>query len=329
MHFKYAALLSLSILAGHCVLAQSGRLLAKPRDQGGPILSGPSLGCLLRTSPVELRQIWGVPGATYVSSAQAADVATNAVMSSAHDWLLIDRGNVSVLTLSGCVATRTTDLGISGGIDIGASSPSGTTAAVYSRAANAVTVITGFPDNPTASTVFRDTDLPGSITSIAASDSSTVVVSTSSGVYLLQSGSSPTQLFSSTDVPSMAFMNGSTDLAIADRADGQIVILHNVAGTVSPEIVATAGDDASRPVMLVTTGRGLIVGLAGGQLICTDTTKNSTTRVSIMANADRIATLLLPGVVMVTAPGQPAQLVNFNESNPSPYLMAMPERQQQ
>jgi hypothetical protein len=330
MFLKYAAFLTIGIFTTRCVTAQGAQ--AQPRaEQPATVLSGPTLGCLLRTSPVDLRLIWGVPGATYVGAPQAGMAASNAILSSAHDWVLIDNGgSVSASLLSDCAAARSTDLQISGGIDIGGSSPSGAIAAVYSRSANALSVIAGLPDIPAAAVVYSATELPDSISALAVSDASLVAVSTTSGVYVLHSGSAPALVYSSTDIPSLAFIRGSTDLAIADRAGRQVVLLRDVAGAASLQVIAPTGDDdASRPAMVVSPGAGLLVALAGAELIFADTMRSSTARVTIMAGADCITTLPSPGVVMVMATGRPAQLVNFNESNPRAYVMAVPEQQRQ
>lgn len=333
MRLKYSVVISFAIMAATCATAQSVRIVAR-EDEAPNLFSGPTLGCFLRTSPVDLRLIWGVPGATYVSSAQSFAIpttrnsASNAIISSLHDWVLIDQGGeVSASALSACQAVRTTDLHVSGGIDIGASSASGKLAAIYSHSTGVLSVVAGLSNAPEVTTVYSGGGLPLSVLALAISDSSVLAVSSHSGVYVLSAGSGPVLVYPSTDVPSLAFLPGSTDLAIADRAGTQIAILQDVTGARSLQVMATASGNMSPPSMIVSAGRGRVVALAGAELVSFDIARGTSARVAIMAGAERISALPTPGVVMVTATGRPAQIVNFNESNPRGYVVAIPEHQ--
>jgi hypothetical protein len=303
---------------------------AKSSDQsGGMGTSAPTLGCFLRTSPMELRLIWGVPGATYVASPVSttdsdADiaVASNATLSAVHNWLITDSG--TVLTLSNCQPVQRVDLRLSASVDIGSSSSTGAVAAIYSLSAGALWVITGLPDIPVIADAYSGTDLPDSISAIAVSDESRVAAAARDGVYLLQRGAAPKLIYASTDVPSISFVNGSPNLAIADRAARQVIVVHDAAGTYSWQVIATANDNSNLPTLVRSFAPGTVVALAGSELLYADLARGSRFDIDVLPNADRIVPLSIPGVILVTASGRVARLVNLNEPNPHAYVMAVP-----
>lgn len=262
-----AYLLALGVAFTSADAADSGRESGHPlktrlryttddRHIGAPIL-GFSIG----PAPNVLSEILGIPGAArWGQPLVLPHDVTKIRLGPSQGYALIERrpeGETSLLVLAGIDV----DFGIeegTGGIvpiagtvgkaDLVAFSPTGRTAALYSKAAGRMQVISGLPEAPHIS---RDVqiDAPLDRLGMAISDDgrALVLADPPGNVYLVSGEGHMIWLYDSQDVSDLTFMPGSHNLVICDRRSNRVVLLEGVTSGVSMRLLARDGDGIEQP----------------------------------------------------------------------------------
>ena len=145
--------------------------------------------------------------------------------------------------------------------DIVAFSPGASAAALYSRAAGRLQVITGLPDSPHLSRVVLGSDLPDDVRYLAVADDGVTLLegTVHNAVYALPQMGLPRLLYTAGDLQGMAFAPRTIDLVAFDRAAGTAFLLQDVEGATSYVLLADGLSGLDGNVFLQTSRAGAVI----------------------------------------------------------------------
>ena len=176
-------------------------------------VSGPLLGWL--PDGARIRPMNGLPAAaTLGGAANVGHLMTRIAVSPSQSYVLAsDAATGEVLLIVPGVSATTLDTPVKP--DQIAVSPRGLSAALWFSAAAQLEILTGLPAAPAIRPI--DTSLAGSaLSAIAVSDDGQwITAASSAGVYQWGPDGAPHQVYGGSDVLAIAFLAGSSDLAIA------------------------------------------------------------------------------------------------------------------
>ncbi len=210
-------------------------------------VSGPILGYVWDDTAKGIRPIKGIPGAAVAEAPVYSDSAVvSGVVSPAQDSALLLNSSGAVLCIS--LLKRTAPRELASGFRSDAHivfSPSGKFALLFQPAPAQLLLITGLPDQPSATTINPD-DALGSIRAAAVSDTGTMLIGSSTQIFTLHADGSDSFLGSVRQLGGMQFLRGGTDALITDEAANTLWLYRDVAGSVNPAVLATANDGLAR-----------------------------------------------------------------------------------
>ena len=196
-----------------------------------------------------------------------------------------------------------------------------TVAALYSRDAGRILVITGIPDNPAISRVIDVSSLPGALTALAvSSDGAEVLVGmadeTSGAIYLLRNSSSgqDTRLLHAMPSPSaVAFLHSGADVVASDRASNRIVLIRAIRDSAERLVLADAesGIQAPSGVQALNDGKAIVVVNSG----------NDTVTVINLEAGSVLSTISVPGHATRCDKIGSGSLMVLNEPGAAPLLL--------
>ena len=226
------------------------------RAQDVQRIEGPVLGFSVDQT-AGIRPILGLPGAATlgppVISATGLDGVT---LSPARDYALalLARGREVVLVGNLRTTAGASVLDVAPGPARLAISPSGDAAVLYYAETARVQVLAGLPESPSVSWSLDLSGLSGSPAALAVSDGGGAVLVASAGepasVWLATQGVGQRFLYTAAGSPSLTFLVGSLDAAIADGAAGAVVLVRDPAG--QPQVTQIGGqsEGVSHPLAI-------------------------------------------------------------------------------
>jgi len=272
--------LGLSSLAA--AAQRQGQVLDRPAAQSRTADAGntaqaiqtPVLGFVNSADRGELRAILGIPGASVFGGPMAVPAGVTSVhFAPSQNYALLapsTGGFIGLMTFQG--ADEGAVNAICGAIpkpDIVAFSPSGTTAALYSKAEEQLQVITGLPHSPELARVIPRNDLPDEVRLLAVADDGITMLegTVHNAIYLLPQDGSPRFLHSAGDLEGMVFTPRSSDVVVFDREAGTAFLLQEVdtASTYFPLAEGLTGLGGN-VFLQVTSGSAVIAGTNSNNL---------------------------------------------------------------
>jgi len=301
-------------LAGVCLLilcgCGSGLGLSSSPPVTTPIpaaaTSGPQLGYFWNSSDATLRPVLGIPGASQIGeSVVSAGTYTTGSASSAGAVAVLQEpdGSLDVLALP-----AGQPLHVSAATTTGAQirfSPSGKSAIVFTPGSAAISLLTGLPSAPAASSITS----PAAIQDAALADSGSIAVATASAaganIQIIATGGAATTVGNVGALGGLAFASGD-GLVFADASANTLTLVSNASTKPAPTLLPTSA--------LLMTPSGVGVSPNGQWVLVANSADPSTVRIDLTAqNAPlRIACNCTPALVAtvagtatfrVTAPG--------------------------
>ncbi len=233
---------------------RQGQILERPVPQAQSAAEGssvqamqtPLLGFVYNAERSELRSILGIPGASLFGAPISIPAGVTRMYFAPRQTyaLLAHRfvGSIGLMTLQGAEGSVTAVCGAISQPDLITFSPSGGAAALYSRGAGQIQVITGLPSAPQVARVIASNELPDALRLLAiADDGVTLLEGTShNAIYLLPAAGSPQLLYSAADLGGMVFAPRTADVVVFDRGAGTLFLLQEV-GTASSYLPLAEG----------------------------------------------------------------------------------------
>jgi hypothetical protein len=226
------------------------------RAQDVQRIEGPVLGFSVDQT-AGIRPILGVPGAATLGPAViSATGLAGGTLSPGRDYALaLLAGGREVVVVKNLRATAGASvLDVAPGPARIAISPSGNAAALYYAEPARVQVMAGLPESPSVSWSLDLSGLSGDPAALAVSDGGGAVLVASAGepasVWLASQGVGQRFLYTAAGSPSLAFLVGSLDAAIADGAAGAVVLVRDPAG--EPQVTPIGGqaEGVSHPLAI-------------------------------------------------------------------------------
>ena len=268
---------------------------ARGQDVGAPVA-----GYVAAVSPPEVRAIFGIPGAARLGDPLPLPGGIAKIrLAPGQLYALAEQASGEPMAVLPLNATKPGSLaaivGAFAQADLVAFSPSGGTAALYSAAAGSVQVLAGLPQ---AAVVARKIALAAQPAALAISDDAAVVAIADASGAISLADAPPRFLYSVGQAAALAFVPGSRDLVVVDRAKNQVTLLQNVTGGVSAKALGTV----DQPSAGVVVGRSVIVSSAANTRISTiDLDSGVLASVDATAIPDRLELLRTSGAVLFSA----------------------------
>ena len=226
------------------------------RAQDAQRIAGPVMGFSVDQA-AGIRPILGLPGAATlgqpVISAAGLDGVT---LSPARDYALalLSSGREVVLVKNLRATAGAAVLDVVPGPTRIAISPSGDAAVLYYAETARVRVLTGLPESPSVRWSLDLTGLSGKPAALAVSDGGGAVLVAPTGepapVWIATADAGQRFLYTAAGSPSLTFLVGSQDAAIADGATGAVVLVRDPAG--QPQVTQIGGqaEGVSHPLAI-------------------------------------------------------------------------------
>jgi hypothetical protein len=278
---KLSAFASLAVATALCAQSQS----ANSGAAAG--FSVPTLGFVSGQNPAQLQPILGIPGSARLGRPLSLpSTVTEIHIAPGHAYGLVQQGpsNPVAMVLLQAITSQTRKLpvspipGVISAVDLVAFSPTGTSAAIYSRQNNQLQVLTGLPSSPQIFLNASNVAIPTPVQKLAVSDDArSVLMSDASGsIYSISQNGAPLAVHHSPDVSALAFVARSHDSIICDRSLNTISILRNSAatpialgpatnGTCQPEGAAVAAD--GRTILLACPAQHAVLSIDRGSSV--------------------------------------------------------------
>jgi hypothetical protein len=236
-------------------------------EVSGP-LSGPVLGYIAQTTPVELRAIVGVAGSAVLSDPLFLPKnASRLYLAPDQSYALVafSNGDPQILPLGSSKAPTATVAGALQDADFVVFSPRGRSAILYSSKLLRLQVISGLPIAPLISQdVNTSAFLEQPLSAAISDDSASVLLTSSQSVYHLVSGGLARQFLGVNGGAALTFFPNSAQAAIADRGAGAVYLWRGDAGSATQLIGGLVGVGEMRPS---SDGQGLWLACPAGNNI--------------------------------------------------------------
>jgi DNA-binding beta-propeller fold protein YncE len=219
-------------------------------------IAGPVLGFSVDQT-AGIRPILGLPGAATLGQPVISATGLEGVtLSPARDYALalLARGREVVLLKNLRSTAGAAVLDVVPGPSRIVISPSGDAAVLYYAETERVQVLAGLPDSPSVSWSLDLSGLSGNPAALAVSDGGRAVLIAPAGepasVWLATADVGQRFLYTAAGSPSLAFLVGSLDAAIADGAAGAVVLVRDPAG--QPQVTQIGGqaEGVSHPLAI-------------------------------------------------------------------------------
>jgi hypothetical protein len=219
-------------------------------------IAGPVLGFSVDQT-AGIRPILGLPGAaTLGQPVISASGLEGVTLSPARDYALalLARGREVVVVKNLRAAAGAAVLDVAPGPARIAISPSGDAAVLYYVETARIQVLAGLPESPAVSWSLDLSGLSGNPAALAVSDGGRAVLIAPAGeavsVWLATPDVGQRFLYTAAGAPSLAFLVGSLDAAIADGAAGAVVLVRDPAG--QPQVTQIGGqaEGVSQPLAI-------------------------------------------------------------------------------
>jgi hypothetical protein len=238
------------------LLASSAALFAQSSTSRNSThsLASPTLGFISAANGTQLSPIFGIPGAARLGPALSAGGATALYVAPRGAYLLASNpgAGVSIAPLRPAAALQNGLMlnplaGIIGEPDLVSFSPSGSTAALYSKQSNTVQVLTGLPGSPHLGHNFP---VAATLLQLAVSDDGGSLLIQEEGGAVSPLGGQP--LYQAQSTATIVFLPGGHDAVLADPAANVLLRLPASGGTIAldsslpapPSLAVTADGSA-------------------------------------------------------------------------------------
>jgi hypothetical protein len=237
-------------------------------------LGGPSLGYVFDAQNQALRPIIGIPGAAFFGAPMASSTPIgSSSFSLRQNVAVVNNGAWNALTLAPAGVTGTINL--PGTVPTNARvvvSETGSAAAFYDAANNAMTIVTAITGgSPVASGVSLDA-LPGAITRLAVADDGSLLVSSSvaggsEALFWIGSNGATLQLATLQSTASILLWNSGANALVTDAGANQIWQIQSPGSNAAITLLASNTDGVVGPVgaAISSDGRQLWVANEGKQ----------------------------------------------------------------
>jgi hypothetical protein len=277
-------------LSAFVFLAVATALCAQSQNANSGTVAGvsaPTLGFVSGQAPAQLQPILGIPGSARLGSPLSLpSTVTEIHVAPGHAYGLVQQGpsNPVAMVLLQAITSQTRKLpltaipGAIGAVDLIAFSPTGTSAAIYSRQTNQLQVLTGLPRSPQIFLNASHLAIPTPVQKLAVSDDARAVLTSdaSGSIYSIPQNGAPLAVHHSPDVSALAFVAHSHDSIICDRSLNTISILRNSAatpialgpamsGTCQPEGAAATAD--GRTILLACPAQHTVLSIDRGSSV--------------------------------------------------------------
>ena len=263
-------------------------------------LGGPTLGFIFDAHGQALRPVLGIPGAAvFGDPLPAPSLLASAAVSMRYNVAVVNDGAWKALTLAAWGVTNTVVLpdGLPTSAKV-AVSETGTAAAFYDSADSQLTIVTGIATSSMAAHPVSLTSLPGSITTWAAADDGSLLLSCSvpgggEALFWIGPDGSTRELATLQKTASIVLWNKGATALVADRAANRIWQIQDPGGNASITLLASDADGVSGPAgaALSPDGKQLWIANAGNQNVLGI---DLGTRVSVSLDCGFDLTTLLP-----------------------------------
>ncbi|MFL6350483.1 MAG: hypothetical protein ACJ74Z_01340 [Bryobacteraceae bacterium] len=234
-------------------------------------VSIPTLGFVAGQAPARLQPILGIPGSARLGSPVLLPMTVTRIhLAPGHAYALVEqaRGNPLALVSLQAITAQTHNLplapmpGVIGEADVFAFSPTGRSAALYSRQTNQLQVLTGLPKSPQLLLNVPNLAIANAPQKIAVSDDAqAVLISDSAGsVYSVSQNAAPVPVHHSPEISALAFVAQSRESIICDRSLNTISFLRDSNAT--PVALGPATNDRCEPEAAASTADGKTILLA-------------------------------------------------------------------
>jgi hypothetical protein len=219
-------------------------------------IEGPVLGFSVDQA-AGIRPVLGIPGAATLGPAViSATGLAGVTLSPARDYALglLASGREVVVVKNLRATAGASILDVAPGPARIAISPSGDAAVLYYAETARIQVLAGLPESPSVSWSLDLSGLSGDPAALAVSDGGGAVLIAPAGqpaaVWLATQGVGQRLLYTAAGSPSLAFLVGSLDAAIADGAAGVVVLVRDPAG--EPQVTQIGGqsEGVSHPLAI-------------------------------------------------------------------------------
>jgi hypothetical protein len=278
-------------------------------------LDAPVLGFVVRSQPLELRAVLGVPGAARMSDPLALPEGVTALhLAPGQGWAVALRAGARALAwpidregaveLSAVVAAP----------DLIAFSPSGKEAAFFWRDGGRLVIYGGLPENPRLLREAAELNWAADLQSLALADGGEWMAACASAGQLLLIAASdlaPVPLYSTETLAGAAFLARSTDLVVADSAAARVLLFERPTEQSAARVLLSAADGLESPDLLWggAAGRLMVGSCRQGRIWTIDLVAGSAR--SLESPVEALQPLRLQGLMMVSSnPDQPAWLVH-------------------
>lgn len=271
-----------------------------PNANSGSVtgVSVPTLGFIAGQGPARLQPILGIPGSARLGSpVLLPGTVTRIHIAPGHAYALVEQapGNPLALVLLQGITTQTRNLplrainGVIAQADLVTFSPTGASAALYSRQANQLQVLTGLPRSPQLHLSVPNLAMPYGLQKIAVSDDAqAVLISDASGsVYSVSQNAAPLPVHQSPEISALAFVAQSRESIICDRTLNTMSFLRDASAT--PVALGPATNDACQPEAAASTadGKTILVACPAQRAVLSMDRASGLTRVHKMKNSPR------------------------------------------
>jgi hypothetical protein len=282
----------------------------------------PVVGFVYGSDGGELRAILGIPGASVLGGPLAVPAGIERVhFAPLQKYALLERetgASISLTTFQGAQAgTLNPVCGAIPHPDIISFSPSGNAAALYSKTAERIQVITGLPRMATLVRNISRNELPDEVKFLAVADYGAALLAGTVHnevylVYLLEQESSPRFLHSAGDLGGIAFTPGTNDSLVFDREAGRVLLFRDVHTASSNFLLAEGVTGVRGQVLLqVQSGRAIIAGANSNHLWEIDLQSLEVQDVHLPITPLMLQPLRAPGTYLLFyQPGLPAWILD-------------------
>lgn len=200
-----------------------------------------------------------------------------------------------------------------------------TVAALYSRDAQSIMVITGIPDSPAVARVIDVSSLPGALTALAVSGGGAEVLvgmadEASGAVYLLRNSPSgqDMRLLQAMPWPSgVAFLHSGADAVASDRTSNRIVLMRAIRDSAERLVLADADSGIQSPsgVQALNDGNAIVVVNSGNDTVTIINLESgpATSTISVPGHATRCDKMGGGSLMVLNEPGSaPLLLLDFD-----------------
>jgi hypothetical protein len=263
--FRFVALAGVILCGSLCRPAEAQQSDSGDGSSYGSSLNGPTLGYIFDGSSVEIRPVFGIPGASILGDPVplGSSVAT-AEISAAQDFALVTSGldgTPSVIPLNVASGEVTAIPGALAAPSRVVLSPGGASAALYYAQQQTIQVVTGLPSSPAISRQIDLSQFASTLSALAITDDATFVMAGFSApeggsVYLMASDGSQ-QLVLTLGTPSaILFLDSNPDALVADQSNDTVYLLQNNGGNLAATVAANHDSGVVAPEALGVTGDG-------------------------------------------------------------------------